>query len=34
MNKMMKEFKIDTGKAKGMNNHQKRLNKAANKQGF
>ena len=34
MNKMMKEMKKDTGKVKGMNNKQKRVDYAAKKHGF
>ena len=34
MNKMMKEFKRDAGKVKGMSNRMKKIDKAARKSGF
>ena len=34
MNKMMKEFKRDTGKAKGMTRKMAKVDKAAQKHGF
>ena len=34
MNKMMKEFKRDTGKVKGMTRRVAKIDKAASKQGF
>jgi len=34
INKMMKEFKRDTGKVKGMTRREAKVNKAAIKNGF